>query len=94
MKTIHKSHSFTIVWNVYHNTTRLPFDFTGKDVEVSLFSNSYKSILKNYSVIDNVITADISADELPCGVYSIVCRYSTLDEKAYTSIPNAFQISI
>lgn len=93
MKTIHKSHSFTIVWNVYHNTTRLPFDFTGKDVEVSLFSNSYKSILKNYSVIDNAITADISADELPCGVYSIVCRYSTLDEQAYTSIPNAFQIS-
>lgn len=93
MKTIHRSHNFSIVWNVYHNTTRLPFDFTGKDVEIILFSNSYKEILESYSVTDNVITSNITANTLPCGVYNIVCRYSTLEEQAYISVPNAFQIS-
>ena len=93
MKTIHKSHKFTIIWNIFHNTTRLPFDFAGKDIEVSVFSNSHKVVLENYNVFCNVIEANIKTDTLPCGVYSIVCKYSTLKEQAYISVPNAFQIS-
>lgn len=93
MKTIFKGNKFSIVWEIFHNTTRLPFDFTGMNIEVSLTSNSYSSVLSNFNVKENVISTEIEANSLPSGVYDILCRFSTLNEQAYCFYKNAFHIS-
>ena len=93
MKTIFKGNKFSIVWEIFHNTTRLPFDFTGMNIEVSLTSNSYSSVLSNFNVKENVISTEIEANSLPSGVYDILCRFSTLNEEAYCFYKNAFHIS-
>lgn len=93
MKTIFKGNKFSIVWEIFHNTTRLPFDFTGMNIEVSLTSNSYSGVLSNFNVKENVISTEIEANSLPSGVYDILCRFSTLNEQAYCFYKNAFHIS-
>ena len=93
MKTIFKGNKFGVIWNIFHSTTNTPFDFTGLNVEVSLFSNNCSTILPSYKVSGNTIECEIESETLPVGVYDIMCRFSSLQEQAYCFYRHAFQIS-
>lgn len=93
MKTIFKGNNFSIIWNIFDSSTDLPFDFTGMNVEVELYSDSCKKAISTYSIDKGAIHADISANTLVAGVYSIMCRYNTDKEQAYCLYRNVVQIS-
>lgn len=94
MKTIFKGSPFGIVWNIIDRITEQPFDFTGMNVEVGLYSNSCKKVIDSYTIANGTITATIKADELQSGVYGLMCRYSNGEEQAYCTYRNAFQITV
>lgn len=93
MKTIFKGNNFSIIWNIFDNSTDLPYDFTGMNVEIELYADSCKKEISAYSIDKGTIHADIEANTLPAGVYSLMCRYSTDKEQAYCIYRNVVQIS-
>lgn len=94
MKTIFKGTPFSVVWNIIDRTTNQPFDFTGMNVEVGLYSDSCKKVIDLYTIANGTITATIEANTLQSGVYGLMCRYSNGTEQAYCTYRNAFQITV
>lgn len=93
MKAIYKGHKFSIVWNIINRSTEKPFDFTGLNVSVGLYSDSCRVPLKTYNIENGTITAQIEPNTLPTGVYNLMCRYASKKEQAYCVYRNAFQIT-
>lgn len=94
MKAIFKGSKFVIQWSVTDAVTSLPFDFTGLFVDVVLYSASYNNRVSGCTISGNKIQAEIPANMLPVGVYSILCDYrSSNDRRGHCVCRNAFQIT-